>query len=96
MGEHRIPREFKAHAEVAAEWSPASAGMSCATCFWNWKEEAPGMLSRQDTCHLMPRQLVIVGGNQLAAALPAISSPETSLCSGFKPREIPNGETTIG
>lgn len=69
-------------------WCGASAEKSCATCFWNWMETAPGLMQQVPSCHRNPRQCLIVNGQQLVGAIPPIANPEQSLCEGWKRRKF--------
>lgn len=78
------------------EWFPPAFGASCANCYWNWLDVAPGVVERRAVCHLMPRQCLLTNQNQLAAASPGIAKPEDELCSAWKPRQSPEDAPAPG
>lgn len=64
---------------------------SCLNCWWNWHESQPLPTA---SCHLFPRQVQLIGGNQIAAVLPPLGDERAQsrgLCSMWKGREVENG-----
>lgn len=80
----------KNHAEQPEEWMPVGSA-SCLNCWWNWHESNPLPTA---SCHLLPRQVQLIGGNQIAAVLPPLGDERAQsrgLCSCWKSREPENG-----